>query len=106
VISPDPISLGILTPGHAGGARYTVFNPATVTLTLERIETSCPCVKTSDGPIRIEPGEVKTLAIEFDPFDDPKFRGGLNVEMSGRGAGDVTLFRTHVVLEVIGEARP
>jgi len=104
VISPDPISLGNLAPGHAGSARFSVLNPATVTVTLERIETSCPCVKTSRGPIPIEPGETRSLTVEFDPSDDPTSRGGLNVEISGRGAGDVTLFRTHVGVEVCGEA--
>ena len=103
--SPNPIPLGVVKPGQVRVAEYAVFNPSAAPLTVEQVETSSRAVKSLSGPIRVEPAESRAFAIEFDPSDDPKFRGGLNVEILGRGGGG-TLFKTYLAVEVAGEACP
>jgi hypothetical protein len=66
---------------------------------IERIETSCPCLATTPGSIRISPGESKVLAIEFDPSAEPDFRGGLSVDVTGH-AGERVAFHTLVNVDV------
>ena len=67
---------------------------------VERIETSCHCVRVEPMSLSIEPGESTTLTVSFDPSEDPDFRGGLAVEVLGKDRDDDVLFRTRVDLTV------
>lgn len=97
---PGPISLGILPPGRPASGRLTLKNASVETIRIERVETSCPCIRVSLLPAQVEGGSEQPLTVTFDPTEEPEFRGGLRVEVIGREAGGATLFRTAVVLEV------
>ncbi len=66
---------------------------------MQRIETSCPCLTTTPGPIWIGRGECKVLAVEFDPSQESDFRGSLAIDVTGYD-GDAVAFHTLVELEV------
>ncbi|MFI5457736.1 MAG: DUF1573 domain-containing protein [Isosphaerales bacterium] len=99
-ISPSPISFGVLDAGKSGERLVPLRNPQSEPVYLERIETSCPCIKVMSAPIQIGPGETKNLIVRFDPSAEPNFRGGLSVEIAGFGKGERVVFRSKVNLEV------
>ncbi len=102
-ISPDPVSLGVVSSGQKARASLTLLNRGPQPVTVERIDTGCPCLRTKPEWIRIAPGEAKVLAVEFDPSAEPDFRGGLSIVVTGWAAGQVA-FHTQVKLEVPAEA--
>jgi len=69
-------------------------------VTLERIETSCLCIRTTPTSIEIGPNETVTLEVSFDPSSDPDFTGALGVEISAYLAGGQLGFRTLVKVRV------
>ena len=75
------------------------MNHGSKPVSIERIETSCPCLTITPGSFRIGPGEKKGAAVEFDPSAEPDFRGGLSIDVTGYAAGGVA-FHTLVRLEV------
>ncbi|MBX6314538.1 MAG: DUF1573 domain-containing protein, partial [Isosphaeraceae bacterium] len=100
-VHPAPLSLGVLKPGQAAQASLTLRNPCPEPLTVERIETSCPCIRVApQQPVRIEPGRAAVLGVSFDPSGEPDFRGGLSVDVTGYGASEAVLFRNRVLLTV------
>jgi len=105
-IRPDPISLGVIEAGTPGKAALTLRNPGSVPLTLERVETSCSCIRVETVPVRIDACGSVDLAVVFDPTSEPDFRGGLSVDLTGRMPGGATLFHTQVNLLVRGYATP
>jgi len=50
--------------------------------------------------LRIDAHTSATLKVAFDPADEPDFRGGLSVDLTGREPDGATAFRTQVNLEV------
>lgn len=98
-INPTPVSLGVLMKGQKAKSAITLTNHGTSTLMIDSIETSCPCLTTAPSSICLGPGEGKILAVEFDPSDEPEFRGRLSVDITGYANG-VVAFRTRANLEV------
>jgi len=98
-ISPDPVDLGVLPPRESAQATISLRNRGPHPLRVQRIETSGPCLTTTPGPIWIGRGECKVLAVEFDPSEEPDFRGRLAIDVTGYD-GDVVAFHTLVELEV------
>lgn len=78
----------------------SVRNARSGPLTVERFETSCPCVSVSALPLRIGRGEAGILWVRFDPSSVPDFEGSLTVELTGLLAGGEIAFRTEVRLRV------
>jgi len=102
-ISPDPIDLGIMRQGQSNAAKITLHNPSQQPVVVQRISTSCPCLHVVGQPLKLGPGESDTLAVGFQPSDEPDFRGRLSIEVIGRSiAGEVVLV-THVNVEVRAE---
>ena len=99
-VSPDPVSLGSLSPGQQATGRITLRNPGQSPVIVERVETSCSCLDVGPFPIKIEPGRSANLTVRFDPADEPDFRGRLSIEVIGRGPTDLLAFRTRVGIEV------
>ncbi|CAN0426499.1 unnamed protein product [Phaeothamnion confervicola] len=101
IVNPDPIPLGKLPPGRGARAAAKLFNPSSESLVVERVETSCPCVRsTTRLPLRINPGETEILDVEFDPSKEPGFRGGLGVDVVGTDAIGTGVFYCRVDVEV------
>jgi len=99
-ISPDPVDLGVLPPGRSAQATISLRNPGPRPVSVERIETSCPCIRAEPASFKVGPGELAELVTRFDPSDDPDFRGGLSIEVVGRSPRDFVLFRARVDLEI------
>jgi len=82
-ISPDPITLGVLAKPTLLQGTFSVENTGNAPLILERIETSCPCIRIAPVPFQIKAKERKLCTVTFDPSSEPDFRGKLSVEVSG-----------------------
>jgi hypothetical protein len=84
--------------------RIAVRNRTDRPLSIERIETECPCVRLDPIPLRLEPGGTMPLVVAFDPTEEPAFRGGLSVGVVGYENDRRAAFRTRVEIEVRREA--
>jgi len=104
-VSPSLVSLGILAPGQPAGARFLLRNPGPHTVSVERVKTSCPCLRVEAAPFIVGPGGSAELVARFDPADDPDFRGGLSIEVTGLSPAGEAEFRVQVDLEVQAEPR-
>jgi hypothetical protein len=102
-ISPNPIDLGVLGDGQVARATVCVTNRGSRLLAVDRVDTSCPCLKVPPGAFQVGPGESKALAIEFDASQESGFAGTLSIEVTGHAAGSV-VFRTAAKVQC--EAQP
>lgn len=100
IVSPEALSLGTLAPGESGRGTLTLRNRRSEPMTVARVATTCPCIRLAPLPLTVAPNGEATLQIEFDPSDQPDFRGALGVEIQGLDAGGQTLFKTKVLLQV------
>jgi Protein of unknown function (DUF1573) len=97
---PESADLGTLTAGQSGRSELFLFNESGGKVELERVTTSCPCVRVVGTPLSIGPGLTAKLSVAFDPSEDPDFRGSLRVEVKGLNPdGDQVLY-AHVTVEV------
>jgi hypothetical protein len=99
-ISPDPISLGTLDPGQSAIAKLTLRNSGPHPVIVSRAQTGCPCLNVAGQTAYIGPGQAVNLTVEFDPTEDPDFRGRLSIDVFGRDQPGKIVFQTHVRLEV------
>lgn len=106
VVPPGPISLGALPPGRPARGRLTLKNESAEAISIDRVETSCPCLSVLPLPARVEAGSERSLTVAFDPTAEPDFRGGLAVELTGRGSAGTILFGTRVDLDVTSDHPP
>lgn len=82
-ISPDPIVLDVADGEALAEASLNVRNLLGESVTIERIETSCPCISIDGTPIRLDPNEATDLNVALDPSDDLDFEGRLSVRVTG-----------------------
>lgn len=94
------VPLGVIRPGQSAKATATIRNPRSASMIVDRIETSCECVRVTPQSLRVEPGRSADLTILFDPNDAPDFRGELAVDVVGKGPSGQTIFQTTVSVEV------
>jgi hypothetical protein len=99
-ISPDPVDLGILLPGQSAQATITLHNPGPHPVSVEQIETRCPCIRVEPASFKVAAGEFAEFVARFDPSHDPDFRGGLSIDVVGRSSRDFVLFRARVNLDI------
>lgn len=98
-IRPDPLSLGTLMPGESAKSSLTIENSHSTQVSIENIETSCPCVRLAPVSFSLGTHETATVAVVFDPTGETMFRGNLSVDVIGKGRGGVDVFRSQVDLE-------
>jgi len=94
------VSLGILLPGQSADAKFVLRNLGPQTVTVERVKTSCPCLRVEPASFKVGSGEFAELVVGFDPSHDPDFRGGLSIEVAGLSTTGEVEFRARVDLEV------
>ncbi len=78
-------------------------NSGLETATLERVETSCPCLEVGPLPLKIDPANTGELTVRFDPAEEPGFRGRLAIDLTGLAPDGQVAFRTRVCVEVRAE---
>jgi len=98
--TPDPVDLGILSRGRSAVAKITLRNSSEQPAIVQRIQTSCPCLHVERQSITLRPGESADLPVRFDSLDEPDFRGGLSIEVVGRGVTGGVVFATRVGVEI------
>ena len=104
---PEPtLSLGVLAPGRSASATLALRNDSTEAVTVEAVESSCPCVRVSPLPARIDAGADRTLTVVFDPVAEPDFRGGLAVGLTGRTRDGAVVFSARIDIDVRDPAQP
>ena len=102
--SPDPIRLGRLLPGVRVERKISLINRFPLLVRIDRIESTCPCVRVSPVPMEIGGLGRSELAVIFDPSEEPDFRGTLSVDLRGVGKSGEVLFRLTVDVTVADEA--
>jgi len=85
--------------GQTATAVVALINRTSDAITIERIDTSCPCLAVTPGSFRIDSGERLALNLKFDSSTEPEFRGRLSIEVTGYAANGAA-FQTRVKLEV------
>jgi hypothetical protein len=101
---PARLDVGEPPPGRGASGRFAVWNRGAMPVSVARIDVSCPCVRINPGSFVVGPGGTTELEVEFDPRDEPKFRGALAVSVDGRSASNDCVFRGIVDVTVIGDA--
>lgn len=104
-ISPDPVWLGMITAGQSARSVATLRNPGRDPVRVDRIETSCPCLRPSPNALEIGAGESASLTFDCDLSDEPDFLGRLAINVEAYDHLDRVVFRTRVNLEVRRGAR-
>lgn len=94
------MSLGILSPGQLASVKITLGNRGPQPAKVERIKTSCPCLRVEPQSFEVGSGEFAELVVGFDPSHDPDFRGGLSIEVTGLSTAGKGVFHARVGLEV------
>jgi len=102
IAEPSTIELGRLKPGQNASRAISLRNRGSAPVTIERIETSCPCISAKAAPSHVRSGESALLTVNFDASEDPQFRGRLAVECIGLSSSGEPVFRCRVDLSVVG----
>lgn len=104
-VNPDPAVLRVVDSEKTAEAQFAIRNTETTPLTLERIETSCPCIRVGGVPVRLEPGARVELKATFSSSDDPDLQGGLSVVVTGYLADGRVGYQTRVDVQTdtVGE---
>ncbi len=100
VVSPDPIVLGVLPDDRPARFHLALSNPGPEAVTIERVESSCPCIRADALPVTVPTGGASRLDLTFDPAEEPGFAGALAVDLTGYGAGGAEVFGAQIRLEV------
>jgi Protein of unknown function (DUF1573) len=101
VAEPDTVDLGRLAPGQNSSRGILLVNRASAPVTVDRIETSCPCISAKSNSPLVQVGQSALLTVNYDGAEDPQFRGTLAVECTGLSSGGDPLFRIRVDLSVV-----
>ena len=99
-IKSQEIFLGKLRPGQRVSKKMLVENLSSKAIIVARMETSCTCITITPCPARIEPHDSTEFTVEYDPFEEPDFRGRLSIEYSAKDDGGNILFLGHIGVEV------
>ena len=73
---------------------------------LASFHATCPCLRIDDLPLTLGPHSTRRLELTFDPLEEPEFRGGLAIEISGADSGGLLLFQGLVEVVVKPEEAP
>ncbi|HWE39480.1 MAG TPA: DUF1573 domain-containing protein [Isosphaeraceae bacterium] len=98
--APESLPLGTLAPGESARGILTLRNRRSEPLTVARVETTCPCIRLAPVPVTVAPNGEAMLRVEYDPSDQPDFRGELGVEVKGLDEVGQLIFETRVLVEV------
>jgi tetratricopeptide (TPR) repeat protein len=101
-----PVDLGVLAPGLSGRANFLILNPLRKAVVIDRVTTSCPCVRIMGLPVQIQPSDSAEVTVLFDPTEDRNFRGSLSVHVIGEDQGGTPLFETLVNVTVSDDSSP
>jgi hypothetical protein len=95
-VSPDPIEIGALGAGESRLVSVNLRNTRNTELMLDRIVTSCPCVRVEQVPARIAPAETASLKIRVDGESESNYGDWLAVEIGGYLPDGTVAFRMKV----------
>ncbi len=99
------VELGRLEVKQTRSAILKVTNPINRSISINRFDVSCPCLRVVDRlPLSVPARASHTITLEFNPNDEPDFRGALSIALKGFDATNVEVFETTVNLEVVGAA--
>ena len=101
IANPNPIFLGEIKAGTEGRTTTLVRNPTSESILIDKLGSSCSCIRLSPSRFAVKPGESAELSVVFDPAEDPEFRGTLLVEAVGLGkSGEESLkFKIRVTVK-------
>jgi len=103
-ITSDPVVLRVVVPEEGRSAALTLRNIQATPLTIDRVTTSCPCIRLEPLPTRIDPDEAKTLAVIFHAASDERdLEDGLSVRITGYSTDGMVAFQTLARIDVGSE---
>jgi hypothetical protein len=92
VTNPNPLSLGPLDSGQDAKSAVSLRNEISKPVTVERVESTCSCIKVSPLPIRLEARRTQLLLVKFDPSESANFNGAPSVRLTGFTADGYAAF--------------
>lgn len=98
---PESLSLGTLHPGQSGEISFLARNLQSEPINVDRIDTSCPCMRIEPRSLNFGPAQSKLIRVSFDTSEDPNFRGSLEVDVIGRGLTGHPVFSTKIEVSII-----
>jgi hypothetical protein len=104
--TPDPVDLGIVAGTNPVQRAIRLHNSSSRPITVQSVEVSCECVSFAPVPLTIEAGRTAQLVAQFDPREDPDFRGKLGVIVRGLDREGRILFRTLARIDVRRGSQP
>jgi len=73
-----------------------LHNGTAKAVVVARIESSYPCIRLTPGSTRVEPDGDAEVEVQFDPAQEPDYRGALGVDLTGRDPAGAVVFRCRV----------
>lgn len=98
--NPSPVSLGNLAWGESATGTFVIENSGPEAVSIERVETGCPCLTATPDRTRVESGRAASVIVVFKPEAGSDFEGGLSVAVTGLSAGGAIVFRNRIKLWV------
>lgn len=97
-ISPDHVVLDATGQGDTTSAVILLRNTRLRHVTINRVETSCPCVRITPIPVRVGPNEtVAVKATLKQTADEPILEARLSIGITGYAADGTILFRSQIL---------
>jgi hypothetical protein len=100
VVKSSPVDLGSLAPGQRASATLRVLNVSGTEVFLADVKTSCPCVHVIAKAEALLPQRATDIQAEFDPSEEPDFRGTLMVDVTGRSKNGVVVLHAYIKVTV------
>ncbi len=70
-------------------------------ITVNAVETSCPCLKAQGLPWRFSAGEGRSVRFRLDLAERSEFTGSLLLEAKGKAGARAEAFRVHIKVQVV-----
>jgi hypothetical protein len=99
-VSPAMIELGNVPQGGRREFALHVRNPQDQSVTIEQVQSSCPCLEARGLPLVLAPGEEGTLAFVLDLAREREFTGRLRIDFRALTAAGATVFSASVQASV------
>jgi hypothetical protein len=99
--APTAIELGELPQDAGMKIPLILKNSHEEPVTVDRLDTTCPCVFADELPWLVPPGKEVQVLLHLDLRREPGFSGRLSIRCSGRTATGTSTFTLRVNVKVI-----
>jgi hypothetical protein len=80
-VSPSPVDFGVIPVGGKKEIEITIFNPGKQAVQIDKVETTCDCLKVDFAGQLVQPGKALRSRTVLDMASDPDFVGDLQIRV-------------------------